>query len=286
MAKRPVLRQWRGQPLGPVGVNWGHSRAEGLQFFAPLSAAHDLRDLAGEQRATRTGLETYARSQSGAHHLLFGSSNYADFPVVPARIGTTTPFTVAWTQEPRATSGYSTILNVNFGTAGADTAFAIFLSASDATYYFTAGPRASSGAHSWSVAAGAVANDRLDRFVLTGAGGPSSTTASDWTLRRNGELVTRGTTTAYAGNTSASFRIGALETAGDHPFEGLIGDMRMWSRVLSDDEAEVESTIDGALELYAPRRIWVPFSAGGGAGNVGSVFASGVFRSNVLRRAA
>lgn len=34
------------------------------------------------------------------------------------------------------------------------------------------------------------------------------------------------------------------------------------------------------------RRIWVPVSAGGGGGAVGSVFRSGVFGSNVLRRAA
>ncbi len=41
-------------------------------------------------------------------------------------------------------------------------------------------------------------------------------------------------------------------------------------------------------QLFAPlrRRVVVGFSAGGGAGNVGSVFTSGVFGSNVFRRAA
>ncbi len=38
--------------------------------------------------------------------------------------------------------------------------------------------------------------------------------------------------------------------------------------------------------LFEPQTVSVPVSAGGGAGNVGSVFTSGVFGSNVFRRAA
>lgn len=283
MAKRPLRRLRRGPPVGPAGINWGHSRAVGLEFFAPLSAAHDLRDLVREQRATRTGLEGCIPDQSGALHYLFGASNYASFPEVPPAITTTTPFTFSWTMEPRATSGYSTVVEIQFGTAGADTTFMIYLAASDATYYFAAGPR--STAQTWSTSIGAVTNDRLDRYVLSSSGGPLSTTTAHWALTRNGSLVAIGSTTALSGNTAQIFDFGA-RNGGSDPFEGLIGDARLWSRVLSDEEKEVESTIDGALELYAPRRIWVPFSAGGGAGNVGSVFTSGVFGSNVFRRAA
>lgn len=283
MAKRPLRRLRRGPPIGPVGINWGHSRAVGLEFFAPLSAAHDLRDLVREQRATRTGLEDIIPDQSGALHHLFGSSNYAVFPEVPSAIGTTTPFTFSWTMEPRATSGYSTVVEIQFGTPAADTTFIVYLAASDTPYYFSAGPR--STAQTWSTSIGAVTNDRLDRYVLRSSGGPLSTTTANWSLYRNRELVTIGSTAALSPNTAATFEVGGRNGGAD-PFEGLLGDLRLWSRVLSDDEAEQESTIDGALELYAPRRIWVPGAAAGGTGNVGSVFASGVFRSNVLRRAA
>lgn len=273
MAKRAIPRKWLRHPPGWVGINWAHPRAVGLEFFAPLSAGHDMRDLVSEQRATRTGLEDCLPTKSGALHLVFGSGNYADFPAAPAGIGKTTPFTVAWTQEPRATSAYSTVMEFQFGTAGADQTFIVYLAAADSSYAFVAGPRGSS-THSWSSAVGFVTDNVLDRYILRSSGGPTSTTAANWSLYRNGALVSIGADTVTSGNTAASARIGAHDGASD-PFEGLIGDVRMWSRVLSDDEAEVESTVDGALELYAPRRIWVPVSAGGGAGITGPLIGRG-----------
>lgn len=261
MAKRPSSRRWLRQPPGWVGINWGHSRAVGLEFFAPLSAGHDLRDLVREQRATRTGLETMLSTQSGALHHLFGSSNYADFQESPPAIGASTPFTMAWTQEPRSSSAYSTVVEWQFGTAGVDNTFMVYLATSDVSYYFVAGPR--STAQSWSSSIGPTTDNVLDRYVLRSSGGPTSTTAAHWSLYRNGSLVTIGATSPLSGNTAATYRVGARD-AGSDPFEGLIGDMRMWSRVLSDEEAEVESTIGGALDLYAWRRSWVSFSAASG----------------------
>lgn len=260
MAKRRQHARWEAQPRGPVGINWGHQRADGLCFFAPLNADHHLRDLAGEQRATRTGLEAINSAQDGSLYYLFGTSNFADFQTVPAAIGPSTPFTIAWTQEARATSGQSTIINVNFGTAGVHFAFAIYQSSTANGYEFTAGPRTSGGAHSWSSALGVTTNDRLDRYVLRASGGSQSTTASEWTLYRNGALVTRGTSATFSSFTTAGFRVGARDTGAD-PWEGLIGDLRMWARVLGEDEAEQESTIQGAWDLYGPAQIWVPGAA-------------------------
>ena len=206
----------------------------------------------------------------------FGASNYVDFPTVPPTIGASTPFTVAWTQEPRATSAYSTILNVNFGTAGVHNSFVIYLSAADSSYYFTAGPRTPGAAHSWATAAGPVTNGALDRYVLRGAAGSQSTTGSDWTLYRNGIIVARGTSTTYGANTAGGFRIGALLGATD-VFEGLIGEMRLWSRALSDQEMAAESTLLGSMELYAPlaRRVFVGAAGGAALQGAGTAAATG-----------
>lgn len=57
-----------------------------------------------------------------------------------------------------------------------------------------------------------------------------------------------------------------------------------WSRQIPSTEQLKRITVDPFNTLYGP--IEVPVSAGGGVGNVGSVFTSGVFGSNVFRRAA
>ncbi len=262
MAAKLLRLGWERQPVGPAGINWGHPRAEGLAFFAPLSAAHGTRDLVAEQLGTRTGLETYLPSQAGAIHHLFGTSNFVDFPEMPASIGGTTPVTFAWTQEPRATSAYSTVLA--FTATGVANGFAIFLSSSDPGYHFTAGPRNSGNVANFSSAIGAVTNEVLDRYVLTVSGGVTSNTVSQYTLWRNGVRYTTASATSYSTSTSTGLRVGALQD-NSNPWEGLIGDLRMWSRVLSDGEAEAESTLPEAYALYAPQRIWVPSSAIGGS---------------------
>lgn len=265
MALKLIRRPWGRQPLGAAGINWGHPRAEGLVFFAPLSGAHGTRDLAAEQLGTRTGLEAYLPSQAGAIHHLFGTSNFVDFPTVPSAIGSTTPFTVAWTQEPRSTSGFATPLAVNFGSG--TNSFAIYQSQSDATYVFVVGPRGTGGGNSFVPSFNSVGNlvdNQLDRFVLQVINGSQSSGVVDYVLWRNGVRFTTASTATFGSHTSAIFRVGARETGAD-PFEGLIGDLRMWSRVLSDGEAEAESTLPEAYALYAPQRIWVPAVVAGGA---------------------
>lgn len=261
---RPVLATWAAQPQEVVGIDWSHPRTDRLCFFMPGGDALGMRDLVRNQLLTLTGLSTQILTSEGPTRL-FGTSSYADF-TAPPEIGATTPFTVAWSQEARSTSAYSAILNVNFGSG--TNCFAVYQSSAVAAYYFTAGPRGGgSTAHSWSVALGAVTNNRLDRFVLRAAAGSQSVTGSDWSLFRNGQLVSRGTSTTFSAFTGAAARIGARETGAD-PWEGAILDMRLWARVLSDDEAARESQVQPAAELYEPRRIWVPVGAAGGAVDV------------------
>lgn len=267
MALKLVRRPWGRQPIGAAGINWGHPRAEGLAFFAPLSGAHGTRDLVQEQLGVRTGLEEYLPAQNGAIYHRFFSANRADFPLLPLGIGLNTPFTIAWTQEPRSGSAYSALLVVNFGTAGTDHQFTIYQSTSDASYSMVTGPLGAGSSASNTPrfsGIGVATNERLDRFVLQCSGGSQSVTTGDYVLWRNGERFTTSATAVLSAYRTAAFRIGALSDAGD-PFEGLIGDMRMWSRVLSDGEAEEESTVHGSWALFEPQRIWVPVASAAGA---------------------
>lgn len=266
-------RFWRSQPPSG-GINWGHPRARDLVFFAPLGTSHGLRDLVTGQMFTQTGLTTTTVS-GGIPSPLFGTSSYADF-TKPPQIGATTPFTVAWTQEPISGTGYSSVLTVNFGSG--TNQFIIYLSASDATYNFNVGPRTPFASVSFG-SIGLTTNGRRDRFVLQCFGGSQSTVASSYVLWRNGQRFTTSTVANWTNVTAAIARIGARDTGAD-PFEGALQDMRMWARVLTDPEAEAESRIVRAAELYEPRKLWLPTSVVGGGNNytttiVGSLTGSG-----------
>lgn len=246
------IQPWLNQPTRPAGIDWSHRRTRDLVFFAPLSGQHGAVDLVSGQFPTKTGLHDFSGADGASYHL-FGTSNYADYATVPVGIGATTPFTVAWTQYAKATAAGSTILNINFGTPGTHNSFLVYGSSTDATYYCTAGLRAASGAASWSVAAGAITNERLDRFCLLVPNGSQNMASA--ALYRNGVLLSRGTNANFGAATAAIFRVGAIETGTD-PFEGCLGDLRMWSRALADEEAEIESTFAGSHQLYKPQRIF------------------------------
>lgn len=227
---------WKSQPQVPVGIDWSNPLTKGLDFCAPLSPQSGLFDLVQNQRGTRTGMGTMAANENGLYYN-FSTSNYLDFTSRPKNIGATTPFTIAWTQEPRSTTGFSTIININLGTPATHNSFLIYQTVTaDSPARFTAGPRVAGGAHSWSASVDVLVNNRLDKFVLICAGGSQSITGSDYTLYRNGILMSRGGSVNFAANTAACFRIGALDNAGD-PWEGIIGNVHIWSRVLTETEA-------------------------------------------------
>lgn len=249
---RPV--PWTRQPQAPVRINYGNSLAQGLVFCAPLSLGDRLRDLASQQTATATGLSSYAANRNGVYPV-FGSSNYADF-AVPANIDNTSPATIAWSQEPRSTSGYSTVLDIKV--SGASYSFAIYQSATDSSYYFAVGMRASTAILFSSV--GAVTNNVVDRYVLQCAGGLTSQTASQYVLWRNGVKLTTAATTAFGISATSGFRVGALLGSAGDPFEGLLGDVSIWRRVLTDTEAVAWSGNPWQLLAPVTRRIWVPQS--------------------------
>lgn len=250
------------QPQYAARVNRSNPRARGLVFFAPLSPTHGLRDLAKGSRGTPTGMGTVNTDGKSGRHFLLGSGNYIDF-TVPPEIASTTPFTIAWTQYPIGTSAYSTVVNVNFGSG--TNSFLIYLDAvGGGSYRFCCGPRNGGNIPTFATSVGAPTNYRLDRFVLTVAAGSQNATAANYILWRNGVRYTTSTVVAIGANTASGFRIGSLLAAGDY-FEGLIGDMRLWSRVLTDNEAFDESLYEKAFDLYEPiPALYLDTVAGGG----------------------
>lgn len=262
------LTPWNRQPQTPVGVNWSNPITKQLVFCAPLSPASGLVDLVRGQSPTRTGMSTVVANRTGLYYN-FGATNYLSYPTVPASITTTTPFTIAWMQDARATSGDSTLVDINFG-SGTES-FAIYQSTGTAAYYFAAGPRGGSAAHTWSAATGALTNNVVDKFVLTSVGGPNSVTGSDWVLYRNGNLVTRGVDQSFSSSTAASFKIGVLAN-NTTPFEGIIGNMHMWSRVLTVDEIKAWS--ENEFICLAPINRVYALPSGGAPAATERVFAS------------
>lgn len=251
---RPV--PWTRQPQAPVRINYGNSLAQGLVFCAPLSLGDRLRDLVSRQTATATGLSSYAANRNGVYPV-FGSSNYADF-AAPSGIDNTSQATIAWSQEPRSTTSYSAVLNVKV--SGATNSFLIYQSASDSQYYFMVGPRKTGTSISFSASIGAATNNLIDRFVLQCAGGLMSQTASDYVLWRNGVRFTTSTTGSLSPDTTEGLRIGALPGGAGDPFEGLLGDVSIWRRLLTDTEAVAWSGNPWQLLAPVTRRIWVPQS--------------------------
>lgn len=222
---------WNRQPQTPALVDWSNPINKGLVFCAPLSPASGLFDIALGQKPTRTGMVTPASTENGLYYN-FGTSNYVDYPIVPKAITTTTPCSIAWTQEPRSPSSYSTILHANFGSG--TSAFIIY-EGSDSSYQMAIGPR--SGGFVAVFSTGIPVNNQLDKFCLLMSAGPNSSDRATFRLFRNGVEISQTAPQVFGGYTGATMRIGAREGGAD-PFEGIIGNLHIWSRVLTDTEAK------------------------------------------------
>lgn len=260
----PFGRSWVSQPPEGAGIAWSDPITQGLLFLAPLSGEPPV-DLVAQELLTRTGNLVPSTGPNGVHSN-FGSSNYLDLPFVPP-VGTG-PATFAWTEFAISPTGYSTVLNINFGTPGSTNSFAIYRAATDATYAFVAGPRGAGGSSanspSFGTPAGLIPNRVLNRYLLRAKAGVFSYTPSDYDLWKNGVRLTTSSTAAFGAHTSAIARIGARDTGAD-PWRGLLGNLHIWGRSLLDEEAQRWTLPDGEWCTRAPRRILFPVSVAGGA---------------------
>lgn len=221
----------------------------------PLRHRGDVVNLVTGQKGTASSSLGSTAGRFG-RAALFGSSAYMDFLDPGGITSGTQPITIAWRQEPRAPSGYSTILN--WKPPGATYAFLIY-QAADNAYHFACGPR--NGTVPFFAMGGPV-NGQVDTYVLVLAAGTDNKSGSNYTLFRNGVRHTSSSTSAFAVNTTAAARVGALDSGSD-PFEGLISDLCIYSRALLD--AEAASLSRNISQLYEQeRRIWVPVDVASG----------------------
>lgn len=249
-------KPWTQQPQTPVGVNWSNPITQRLLLSA-LPNAFDGRNLVNGKSLTRTGALAAAVGKDGVYPT-FATGNYVDFDA--GICSNTNPTTIAWTQEPQATSNYSAILQ--WKATGATNPFLIYTSATDVNYQFVAGVGNGSFNLNKRFGVGLVTNKVADRFCLILPSGTS--TAADSILYRNGALVDSLSVAApqtFGSSTANVSRIGALSTAGD-PFEGLLGNVNVWGRALTETEAAAWTR--NPWQLFAPQQIIIPTPAAAG----------------------
>lgn len=248
-------KTWAQQPPERSTIDRSSTLSRGLLFHAPLHPQWGMLDLVSGTPAVRTGLAAQGVNKYGALPL-FGASNYADFTVPPTLDGNK-PVTIAWVQEPRSTSAYSTILNIR-PAVNAGNAFLIYEATANAEYSLAIGNRNGTGcAANFHTTVGVVTDWRLDFYVATNAVGMNDTsgTLGNFALWRNGVKLAPGGASTFGLNVKASFRVGALDSGSD-PFEGLIGGMTIWQRVLSDPECLLMSSRPSVIYTPTTQPIW------------------------------
>lgn len=244
--KVPYTRQPQVLPT----LDIGNTLTRGVVSHMPLHPGWGMRDLVTHAIATKTSLTTIANTRIGTFHD-YTSAGYADFTVQGPldTIGPTTPFSIAWIQEPRATSSYSTV--INFKTSSMTTSFLIYQAVADGSYNFIMGPRASTNCAGFSSAVGGNVDGRMDYYVLIGYGGPSSTTPANWILYANGRRFTALSQAPFGGDSTAGLRIGRyLGGAGGDSFEGALGHFTIWNRAINEGEAYRLSV--NPFQIYTP----------------------------------
>lgn len=253
-----VLRKPRTeQPQDFGALDWGDSITAGLLFHAPLHPGWGMLDLVSGAACTKTGLGTSAATPAGVMPV-FGSGSYADF-TAPANFDGSLPFSIAWVQQPISPTGYSTVLDVR-PPVNAANSFLILQSEFDITYQFVVGPRDGGGNGKQArFDVGLQTHGRLDMFVLVAPAG-LATASSAYVLYRNGVRQAAAVASpAFGAASPTGMRVGSVLGSPGDPFEGLLGCVSVWARVLSDTECLRMST--QPQSIYAPQIISIPWPA-------------------------
>lgn len=247
-------RPWTSQPQCSVGLDKSSPLMQGLLFHAPLHPQWGMRDLVSGAPAVRTGLAARGVNKYGALPL-FGASNYADFNAPPTMDGAQ-PFTIAWVQQPISPAGYGTVLDIR-PPVNAANSFLIYQSASDTSYQFVVGPRDGGGnGKQAQFAMGTQTSGQLDVYVLVAPAGLATASAA-YVLYRNGvRQAAAAASPPFGAASPTGMRFGTVLGATSDPFEGLLGGLTIWQRILSDAEGCLMSARPSAI--YAPlRRPWL-----------------------------
>lgn len=211
------------------------SISRNLLFYSSLHS-RNLIDVVSGNLGTIIGNPSYSTGPFGILPILTSSTNIS-FPLVRNLDGNK-PTTIMWQQKPINTSGYSCILNILPSINGTNS-YLIYASASDTAYGFTVGLRNNtSSVANFQGPIPLLSNDSLDTYVLTLAAGmnDTSSTLSNIVLWKNGVRVLPNRFSIFSSDSTPVFKIGVTANGTTDPFEGIIGSVGIWQRILTDSE--------------------------------------------------
>ena len=262
-----IVVQRRIEGLGRLPrLDESSSLCRGL-LFASTSVGGHLWDAVSKRVGTRSSAgRTVTRAGDSP---LFGTGAHVDF-TAPSSLDGSLPITIAWEQEPRATTGFNTVVDLR-PPVSASNSFLIYESATQSGYQLCVGPRDGGGnSRQANFEIGLATNNLADRFVLVAPNG-LATTITQYILYRNGVRMAATYGSPFGAATPTGFRIGALlGTAGD-PFEGALGSLRIAQRAWSDDEARRWTA--GEVDVWARRSVVVSAAAASGVSTVSTDLA-------------
>lgn len=252
-----MSRIWTRQPQHAVTLDERNPLTRGLALWAPLHPHWGMVDLVTGLALGRSGLASSLVTKNGQVTPSFSSGSSATFPVPPGVTGST-PCAITWLQQPGTqSSAYPNIFVLKV--SGSDYCTALE-SPSDSSYAFVVGRKGSTSI-SFSSQVGLLQAGRVDRYLLTAAGGLASGTASDWVLWRNGERLTTSSTIPTAADSGSDGRLGD-SLAGGYPYVGAIADFGIWARIPSN--SEIRAFFRNPHQVYGRRRAVVFVEAAGG----------------------
>ncbi len=256
------------QPSTASGVDWNNPITRGLTFLTSMATQ---RDLVTNRIASRSGA-TPSPTVGGLGIKFSGANardNYGQTRVIPGGSTTHTVLsagiflatgrghlfsqglqtgnypqsTIAYGIDNSGGASAGRITFLEFGGGGSSTASAganTVIGHADGKYHVAVGVRN-----------GAAENTRI---YVDGVNATESTAGNGNVINASTQTVSIGNDAGYAGT--------------DREAEGGVVAAAVWNRVLSD--AEIYSASLNPWQLFAPRRIWVPVSAGGGTTPVSS----------------
>lgn len=158
----------------------------------------------------------------------------------------TTPFTVAWVEHSTGARSSGGVMGL-FPTSAAKQFFVFRTSATSiaAGFYghLACGPWNNTGSVPCWLGPPKLSDSLPLVFVITGLAGTSSQTFANWSVYWGGSISGKETSSsgANSGNLGSTANSFGWETA-DVKFPGMLDNMRVWNRVLSD--AEIKAIID------------------------------------------
>lgn len=257
-----IRKPWDSQPQEDSSVDWGGQQAQGL-LFANVGSSPVLHANRGSILPSFVGTSLGAVA-GGAGYRFTGASTQSvrwDTGITVAGTDALTIEALVWGSS---FPSLATIVNLsdvaltNGATAGANGAQRGILSfnSTDPCNIYSWG-----GSNDYDSTVKFAANS-LQHIIITKAAG---TGAVQITVHRNGTQIAQGNSSGATPSTTSGpyFYVGGRHPSGSASITGIVLKSAIYSGIIS--AAQRQSIFANPWQLFAPRSIWVPVSAGGGS---------------------